>query len=292
MNQIKCEMCGSTELVKQDGLFVCQYCGMKYSLEEAKKMLIEGTVEVQGTVKVDNTPFVAKYLANARRAKEKEDWEEVEKYYNMVEQNDPANIEAIFFSAYGKAKQTLVHSDYYPREAAFKVLRNSISVIDDNFDLNNVKEGRALLGQMTTALFSMDSSSYVYNQTTRSSTYTYSVTNDAHRTEVLFLNLHTAFIGTLENIIKKFPPERAKETATFYPLLIQHAEHMMKRSKDKKWAAYVCLMHENWHGADPSHEIPQQKTPSPLRDFLIPGGVLAVSLGVFVGGCAACSAVF
>ena len=96
-------MCGSTELIKQDGLFVCKFCGCKYTVEEAKKMMVEGTVDVQGTVKVDNSAFVQKYLANARRALGKEDWEEVEKYYNMVEQNVPNNMEAVFFSSFGKA---------------------------------------------------------------------------------------------------------------------------------------------------------------------------------------------
>ena len=38
-----------------------------------------------------------------RRAKAKEDWSEVEKYYNLVEQNDPTNIEAIFYSAFESA---------------------------------------------------------------------------------------------------------------------------------------------------------------------------------------------
>lgn len=34
MKQLTCEMCGGTDLMKQDGAFVCQNCGMKYSLEE------------------------------------------------------------------------------------------------------------------------------------------------------------------------------------------------------------------------------------------------------------------
>ena len=46
MKQLTCEMCGSTDLMKQDGVFVCQSCGTKYSVEEAKKMMIEGTVTV------------------------------------------------------------------------------------------------------------------------------------------------------------------------------------------------------------------------------------------------------
>ena len=59
MKAMTCEMCGSNEFVKEDGLFVCQSCGIKYSLEDAKRMMIEGTVDVQGTVKVDNSAFVA-----------------------------------------------------------------------------------------------------------------------------------------------------------------------------------------------------------------------------------------
>lgn len=120
MKQLTCEMCGSTDLIKDGGVFVCQSCGCKYSIEEAKRMMIEGTVDVQGTVKVDNSVFVEKYLANARRAKEKEDWEETEKYYNMVEQNDPDNIEAIFYSAYGKAKQTLTDGIFISGKQLFR----------------------------------------------------------------------------------------------------------------------------------------------------------------------------
>ena len=65
MKQLACEMCGGTDLMKQDGAFVYQNCGMKYSVEEAKKMMIEGTVDVQGTVKVDNSAFVERYLQSS-----------------------------------------------------------------------------------------------------------------------------------------------------------------------------------------------------------------------------------
>ena len=42
MKQLVCELCGGTDFVKQDGMFVCQSCGTKYSLEEARKMMTEG----------------------------------------------------------------------------------------------------------------------------------------------------------------------------------------------------------------------------------------------------------
>ena len=100
LKALTCEMCGSTDLIKQNGVFVCQSCGIKYSLEDARQMMISGTVSVAGTVSIDNSNFVKKSLENARRALKKTDWEEAEKYYNRVEENDPQNIEAVFYSSY------------------------------------------------------------------------------------------------------------------------------------------------------------------------------------------------
>jgi DNA-directed RNA polymerase subunit RPC12/RpoP len=37
MKQIVCEACGSKDLVKQDGIFVCQHCDTKYSTDDEKK---------------------------------------------------------------------------------------------------------------------------------------------------------------------------------------------------------------------------------------------------------------
>ena len=38
MSRIACEICGSSDFVKQDNMFVCQSCGMKYTAEEVKKL--------------------------------------------------------------------------------------------------------------------------------------------------------------------------------------------------------------------------------------------------------------
>lgn len=61
MKKIVCEMCNASDFVKQDGLFVCQCCGMKYTLEETRKMMVEGVVEVRGshTLSILN-PFMKK----------------------------------------------------------------------------------------------------------------------------------------------------------------------------------------------------------------------------------------
>ncbi len=162
MKTLVCEMCNSTDLLKQDGMFICQSCGCKYSPEEAKKMMIEGTVDVQGTVKVDNSAFVEKYLANARRAYEKEDWEEVEKYYNMVEQNAPNNMEAVFFSAFGKTMLAMVDDDYYKKQQKFTVLIKSISVINDYYEVTT-EDKKAVLTKISDAVVKMYNVTYVFN---------------------------------------------------------------------------------------------------------------------------------
>ena len=41
MKQLKCEMCESTELLKKDGLFICQSCGTKYTVEYAEEKGLE-----------------------------------------------------------------------------------------------------------------------------------------------------------------------------------------------------------------------------------------------------------
>lgn len=103
MKQLVCEMCGSTDLVKDGGVFVCQSCGCKYSVEEAKKMMVEGTVEVTGTVTVDesknNADKIEKYLELAESALEGNDTEGVVSYCDRVLELDPDNHKAWYIRA-------------------------------------------------------------------------------------------------------------------------------------------------------------------------------------------------
>lgn len=52
MKVIKCELCGSNELLKGEDFFVCQHCGTKYTTEAARKLIVEisQSVTVNGTV--------------------------------------------------------------------------------------------------------------------------------------------------------------------------------------------------------------------------------------------------
>ena len=85
MKALKCEMCDSNDLIKQDGYYVCQHCGTKYSVEEAKKLMFDGSVDVSGSVvKVDTTDELANLYQIARRARDDNNGENAAKYYVYI----------------------------------------------------------------------------------------------------------------------------------------------------------------------------------------------------------------
>ena len=111
MKALVCELCGSNEFVKEDGYFVCQHCHTKYSPEEAKKIMVEGTVDVSGsTVKVDSSDELSNALELARRARKENDSENARKYYEMIAISDPDNWESYFYAKYYKAMDTTIGS--------------------------------------------------------------------------------------------------------------------------------------------------------------------------------------
>ena len=102
MKQLVCEMCGSTDLIKQDGVFVCQTCGCKYSVEEAKKMMVEGTV------RVDNTHMISNYLEMAQSARDAGNNAEAETYCNKVIEIEPGNYQAWMLKGEAAAWQSSI----------------------------------------------------------------------------------------------------------------------------------------------------------------------------------------
>ncbi len=131
MKQLTCEMCGSTNLVKQDGIFVCQSCGCKYSVEEAKKMMIEGTVDVSGsTVKVDNSDALENLYLLARRAKANNNYAEAQKYYGEILKQNPNSWEANFGVIYYAAANCKIGQIESAAKSVERNLKNIFLLID------------------------------------------------------------------------------------------------------------------------------------------------------------------
>lgn len=90
MKKIVCELCESTVFTKESGYFICQGCGTKYSLEEAKGMMreVEGDTASAPIVGVPagnpNQAQIDNILLLASNAYSASNNEETEKYCNRA----------------------------------------------------------------------------------------------------------------------------------------------------------------------------------------------------------------
>jgi len=131
MKQLTCEMCGSTDIVKQEGLFVCQTCGVKYTIDEAKK-LFEGTVDIRGAVKIDHSDDLKKLYEAARLAKQTNNSIQGYKYYDEILKKEPLSWEANFYTAYyGILNSRLIDFDSNMLSLT-NVVQNSLQLIKEN----------------------------------------------------------------------------------------------------------------------------------------------------------------
>ena len=84
MSKLICEVCESTDFVKQESMFVCQSCGLKYSTAEAKKMMSGGADGTTGNATAGNADKINSLYQLARRARDENNTE------NLIIKNDPS----------------------------------------------------------------------------------------------------------------------------------------------------------------------------------------------------------
>ena len=140
MKALTCDMCGSTNIIKEEDVFVCQSCGTKYSVAAAKKMMVEGTVDVKGTVKVDTTDELKNLYEIARRAKDSNNSENATKYYDMILVKDPSSWEANFYVVYYKAMNCTIGQIKSAGNSVTNCLPSVIDLIDSNVSSDNREE--------------------------------------------------------------------------------------------------------------------------------------------------------
>ena len=103
MKQLVCELCRSTNFGKLDGIYVCRDCGSKYSLEEARRLLVEIQPEPVKPTEPEQPHIPVDHLALARQAKVNGEDAEALRHYTIVRNADPENWEATFFTVYYNA---------------------------------------------------------------------------------------------------------------------------------------------------------------------------------------------
>lgn len=160
MKPLICEMCGSNDVVKQDGLFVCQICGTKYSVEEARKMMIEGPVDVSGsTVKIDNSASVKNFLLMAESAYRARNNAEAERYCNKVLEIEPYNSSAWFLKGKASGWQSTVAN---PRiEESVLCFSKTVSFAPDSEKANYSSQVVNEFNSLSTTLMSLCCNNFV-----------------------------------------------------------------------------------------------------------------------------------
>ena len=87
MKKIVCELCGSNSIVKKDGLYECQHCGTKYTLEEVKKLI--------GPVMIDRSEEHKNYVKLMEYAYDSGDYASALKYAEQA-----LSINSLDYSTY------------------------------------------------------------------------------------------------------------------------------------------------------------------------------------------------
>ena len=106
MKKIVCELCEGTEFAKDGGMFICQGCGTKYTVEEARGMMVE--VEGDAPAVTNSAPSfninqqqLDNILTLANSAYEADNKKEAESYCNRAIELDTNCYQAWFLK--GKA---------------------------------------------------------------------------------------------------------------------------------------------------------------------------------------------
>lgn len=153
MKQLTCEMCGNVDLCEQDGYFVCQYCGCKYSDGEAKRMAVEGVV------KIDNSDELKNLYRIARRARNDNNVENAARYYDMILIKDPESWEAYFYQTYCRAMDCKIAEIQSAAKSVSNCIGSTFKLIKDKVEDKDIQK----LACAEVALRVTDTASALYN---------------------------------------------------------------------------------------------------------------------------------
>lgn len=134
MRKITCEVCGSNSIEKQEEYYVCQHCGTEYSLEEARKLI--------GTVKIDKSEDLEKYIVLGNRALDEFDVEGGT-YFSKALEIDPNNYEAIAGKALINAFESVRNHDRRLYPGVLDTIGKALSIMNES-DLPEAKKSEKL----------------------------------------------------------------------------------------------------------------------------------------------------
>ena len=123
--RLVCEICEGTNLIKEDGAFICQGCGCRYSIEEAKKLMVDIQQDETESVPSNESPKLKNLYTLARRAKTDNNTDSALNYYEQIVIENPNDWEASFYCVYYKALDSSIANMTY----SLNTLSNSLPSI-------------------------------------------------------------------------------------------------------------------------------------------------------------------
>lgn len=190
MMALTCEICGGAEIVKQDGLFVCQFCGTKYSVEEVRKMMAEEVVQINNAALFQNS------LENARRARAIKDWSRASIYYQEILNLDAQNLEATIYAAFCRLMHTVMLENIAQREAATGLFIRTISMVYGPYDLEKLDALLTFSKALGKDLLMMFEAPLEHNRQRK--THGGALIKDLPRTDILFTNIAQHYYQTIK----------------------------------------------------------------------------------------------
>jgi uncharacterized Zn finger protein (UPF0148 family) len=126
---LNCPGCGSTDMERKDGFFVCGHCGSKIRDKQYSKLEIN--TKVEHSHYADHSKELENSLQNARRAVKSEAWDDVRRYYTQVREYDSDSLEAYLFKPLADLILSQKSEDYNNRADIINVLCKNIRYISE-----------------------------------------------------------------------------------------------------------------------------------------------------------------
>lgn len=266
MKAIVCEVCGSNDLVKQEGVFVCQYCGTKYSLDDVKKLY----AEVSGTVKIDSSDDINNLYVVARRAVQSKNYESGKKFYENILMKDSSSWEATFYSMYCQV-MSVTKENYEDTVISYGKCVNSVFTLIKDF-VSDIDERHKIILEVT-GLF-ISSCNYLFNCSVSFSKRNYHGINGYN------VSLIYSYLG--DSLLSNFGNDYASISCKCWKLFVNDMIYLFKHSLGGEYAA-LAVSNANVYVKkirrfDASYKIPLILSYSYLYDSRY---VILISLFVF-----------
>ncbi|MFW7387018.1 TFIIB-type zinc finger domain-containing protein [Vagococcus fluvialis] len=158
MEKVICEVCGSKDFTKEEDFFVCDYCGVKYTIFQFKDMvkgIVKGNIETQ-SLKIEN---LNKLLFTAIS---NDDFDDIKKYSVMILEIDADDITAQFYKLVGNIGTSRI-KDINIQETSTDLITFYMMLDEDTEEyINKIIHLYSLSGIMTSYIYSYIKHYFVY----------------------------------------------------------------------------------------------------------------------------------